>query len=67
MLNFYVAKMRGDDVKAVAAVHARSDILAALAGSDKPIKPGRKPKDPDAPWVLVTHIASGRTSEFLFA
>lgn len=67
MVNFMVATMRGGEAVGMTAVDAGSDVLAALAYAGRPIRLGRKLVDPLASWLLVTHIASGRTSEFLFA
>ncbi|MGX9120349.1 hypothetical protein ACWTU6_27340 [Mesorhizobium sp. BHbsci] len=67
MINFYLAKMRGGEALAITAVAAGSDILAALVAFDRPVRPARKPASANAEWLLITHIASGRTSEFLFA
>ncbi|RWE81013.1 hypothetical protein [Mesorhizobium sp.] len=64
MINFYVAKMRGGEALAITAVAA---ILAALVAFDRPVRPARKPASPYLEWLLISHIASGRTSEFLFA
>ncbi|RWE90505.1 hypothetical protein [Mesorhizobium sp.] len=67
MINFYVAKMRGGEALAITAVAAGNDILAALVAFERPVRPTRKPSSPDVEWLLINHIASGRTSEFLFA
>ncbi|TIP07788.1 hypothetical protein [Mesorhizobium sp.] len=64
MGNFKVETMEGDAVLKSTDVQANSDLQAAKAAAPRPVEPGRAGKDA---WLRVTHIASGRTSEFLFA
>ncbi|RUV98328.1 hypothetical protein EOA88_00375 [Mesorhizobium sp. M5C.F.Ca.IN.020.14.1.1] len=64
MGNFKVETMLGDAVLKSTEVQSSSDVQAAKSAATRPVEPGRAGS---GSWLRVTHIASGRTSEFLFA
>lgn len=64
MGNFKVETMEGDAVLKSTEVQSNSDVQAARSATARPVEPGRAG---NGSWLRVTHIASGRTSEFLFA
>ncbi|WP_287121453.1 hypothetical protein [Mesorhizobium sp.] len=56
--------MDGDAVLKSTEVQSNSDVQAAKSAATRPVEPARAC---NGGWLRVTHIASGRTSEFLFA
>ncbi|TIP70593.1 MAG: hypothetical protein E5X53_26385 [Mesorhizobium sp.] len=64
MGNFKVEMMDGDAVLKSTEVQSNSDVQAAKSAVTKPVEPGRAG---NGSWLRVTHIASGRTSQFRFA
>lgn len=64
MGNFKVEMMEGDAVLKSTEVQSNSDVQAAKSAATRPVEPGRAGS---GSWIRVTHIASGRTSEFVFA
>lgn len=63
MGNFKVETMEGDAVLKSTEVQSNSDFQAARSAATWPVEPGRAG---NGSWLRVTHVASGRTSEFLF-
>ncbi|RWF03007.1 hypothetical protein [Mesorhizobium sp.] len=55
--------MDGDAVLKSTEVQSNSDVQAAKSAATRPVEPGRAG---NGSWLRVTHIARGRTSEFLF-
>lgn len=64
MGNFKVEMMEGDAVLRSIEVAANSDFQAAISAAHRAVELGRAET---GYWLRVTHIASGRTSEFQFA
>ncbi|CAH2399259.1 hypothetical protein [Mesorhizobium ventifaucium] len=56
--------MDGNAVLKSTEVQSNSDVQAAKSAATRPVEPRRAG---NGSWLRVTHIASGRTSEFLFA
>ncbi|TJW52872.1 MAG: hypothetical protein E5X65_18265 [Mesorhizobium sp.] len=64
MANFKVETIEGDAVLKSTDVQSNSDFQAAKSAATRPVEPGRAG---NGVWLRVTHIASGRTSEFVLA